>query len=515
MESKDQIDVEEESESCASSTAATLEYDDVTSRAIAEGHKTKGDEEFRKQEYSSAIDFYTKGLQVKCKDEEFNAKLYSGRATSHFLLENYNEALSDVKSTRDLQPSNLQAIIIGARACNALNQFEEAIKWCDEGFKIDPGQNILVELRKSIHRQLKGLKIDRCAMDKTETDTVMEKGSGQPVASPVEFLPLNLDITKKVGNRKIEGEWFLKLAEDSFETGNFQEAIQSFDQYGRICKELKDRAGEGSAYGKLGDTYNSVGNVDEALDFFHKQLKIATEVGDKKSEGRVCATLGSRYYDLRKFRKAYEYCQKGGYCFIESGDKAGKGHVYGILGMIEHAVGNFSKAMVDLELSLTSAKELGDRVGEGTVYGNLGHVHRSFGNFKQAIEYHEMQLSIAEEQNSEIDKVRAYYDKGCNLESLGFIKEALACYKSCASLCNNIRARFRFRKENPFTDEWKINLFDEFYHVDIALCRTLLKLDSVLEALWVIEQGRAQTLAHLIQSCYGFRLTNLNKKKQY
>ena len=32
MESKDQTDVEEESESCASSTTATLEYDDVTSR---------------------------------------------------------------------------------------------------------------------------------------------------------------------------------------------------------------------------------------------------------------------------------------------------------------------------------------------------------------------------------------------------------------------------------------------------------------------------------------------------
>ena len=55
----------------------------------AEEHKTKGDEEFRKQEYSSAIDFYTKGLQVKCKDEELNAKLYSGRATSYFLLGMY------------------------------------------------------------------------------------------------------------------------------------------------------------------------------------------------------------------------------------------------------------------------------------------------------------------------------------------------------------------------------------------------------------------------------------------
>ena len=57
--------------------------------AIAEGHKTKGDEEFRKQEYSSAIDFYTKGLQVECKDEELTAKLYSGRATSHYLLGMY------------------------------------------------------------------------------------------------------------------------------------------------------------------------------------------------------------------------------------------------------------------------------------------------------------------------------------------------------------------------------------------------------------------------------------------
>lgn len=53
--------------------------------AIAEGHKTKGDEEFRKQEYNSAIDFYTQGLQVKCKDDELNAKLYSDRATAHYL----------------------------------------------------------------------------------------------------------------------------------------------------------------------------------------------------------------------------------------------------------------------------------------------------------------------------------------------------------------------------------------------------------------------------------------------
>ena len=80
----------------------------------------------------------------------------------------------------------------------------------------------------------------------------------------MEFLALDLDITKKVGNRKREAESFLKLGEGFFKTANFQEAIQYFEQYRRVCIELEDRAGEGSAYGKLGDTYHSVGNFDAA-----------------------------------------------------------------------------------------------------------------------------------------------------------------------------------------------------------------------------------------------------------
>ena len=319
----------------------------------------------------------------------------------------------------------------------------------------------------------------------------------------MEFLPLDLDLSKKVGNRKIEGEWFLQLGEEFLKTANCQEAIQSFDQYGRICKELKDRAGEGRAYGKLGDTYNSVGNVDKALDFLHKQLKIATEVGDKKSEGRACASLGSVYQGRERFAKALEYYQRHLKFAIESGDKAAKGHAYGNFGMVFHNVGDCEKAMEYLELNLTIVKELGDRVGEGTVCGNLGRFHHGLGKFKRAIEYHEMQLSIAKEQNSAIDEACAYYHKGCNLESLGSLNEALACYKSSVRLCNKIRASLRFRKENSFTDEWKINLFGEFYLVYIALCRTLLKLDFVLEALWAVEQGRAPALAHVIQSRYG------------
>ena len=319
----------------------------------------------------------------------------------------------------------------------------------------------------------------------------------------MEFLPLDLDITKKVGNRKREAESFLKLGEEFFKTANFQEAIQYFEQYGRICEELEDRAGEGSAYGKLGDTYNNVGNFDAAQKFYEMQLTIATEVGDKKSEGRACASLGSQCHGRRRYRHAHCYHQRHLKCAIESGDKAGKGHAYGNLGKFYLTLGDYKKAMEHFELNLTIVKELGDRVGEGTVCGNLGSVHHQFGNFERAIEYHEMELSIAKEQNNQTGEALAYYHKGCNLESLGSLRDALACYKESAKLYNNIEASLLSRKENSFTDAWKINLFEEFYPVYISLCRTLLNLDFVLQALWAAEQGRARSLAHAIQSRYG------------
>ena len=276
---------------------------------------------------------------------------------------------------------------------------------------------------------------------------------------------------------------------------------------------MKDRAGEGIALGKLGDTYNSVGNVDEARKFFKMQLEIAFKVGDKRSEGRACISLGSVDSDHGRLSQAAKYYKRHLKCAIESGDKAGEGHAYGNLGMLLHRVGSYKKAVEYLELNLTIVKELGDRVGERRVRGNLEHVHHGFGNFKRAIEYHETQLSIAKEQNSEIDEARAYYHKGFILESIGSLKEALTCYKSSAKLCNNIRASLRSRKKNSFTDEWKITLFDEFYIVYIALCRTLLKLDFVLEALWVVEQGRAQALAHLIHSRYGIQTYQLRQEE--
>ena len=54
--------------------------------AIAEAYKNEGNNEYNQNNFNNAIDLYTKGIKVTCKDEELNAILYSNRAAARFNL---------------------------------------------------------------------------------------------------------------------------------------------------------------------------------------------------------------------------------------------------------------------------------------------------------------------------------------------------------------------------------------------------------------------------------------------
>lgn len=46
----------------------------------------EGNKEYRKKDLDNALYFYTEGINVNCRDDELNAKLFSNRATAHFNL---------------------------------------------------------------------------------------------------------------------------------------------------------------------------------------------------------------------------------------------------------------------------------------------------------------------------------------------------------------------------------------------------------------------------------------------
>ena len=54
--------------------------------ARAKAYNVKGNEAYRRKDFSDAIRLYTEGIEVNCKDDELKAKLYSNRGKVHFRL---------------------------------------------------------------------------------------------------------------------------------------------------------------------------------------------------------------------------------------------------------------------------------------------------------------------------------------------------------------------------------------------------------------------------------------------
>ena len=67
--------------------------------------------------------------------------------------------------------------------------------------------------------------------------------------------------------------------------GETRRAIQFYEQYLTITREIGDRRGEGNALGNLGLAYADLSETHRAIQFYEQQLVIVREIGDRRGEG--------------------------------------------------------------------------------------------------------------------------------------------------------------------------------------------------------------------------------------
>uniref|UniRef100_A0A8C9QPL3 Tetratricopeptide repeat domain 4 n=2 Tax=Scleropages formosus TaxID=113540 RepID=A0A8C9QPL3_SCLFO len=113
----------------------------------AKALKDEGNEYFKEKNYKKAVVSYTEGLKKKCQDSDLRAILFTNRAAAHFHLGNMRSAFNDAVAAKKLKPDHLKALIRGAQCCLELRNFSEALQWCEEGFRLQPKDLKLQELR--------------------------------------------------------------------------------------------------------------------------------------------------------------------------------------------------------------------------------------------------------------------------------------------------------------------------------------------------------------------------------
>ncbi|MFB2805308.1 CHAT domain-containing protein [Microcystis sp. BLCC-F209] len=204
-------------------------------------------------------------------------------------------------------------------------------------------------------------------------------------------------IAQNTDAREAEADRLNERGIQQFQTSQFREALQSWEQALQIYREIRNRQGEAGSLGNLGIAYSSLGQYQKAIEFYQQSLTIAKEIGDRQGEANSLGNLGNAYRSLGQYQKAIEYLQQQLTIAKEIGDRQGEANSLGNLGIAYRSLGQYQKAIEYLQQQLTIAREIGDRQGEANSLGNLGNAYRSLGQYQKAIEYLQQYLTIARE----------------------------------------------------------------------------------------------------------------------
>ena len=321
-----------------------------------------------------------------------------------------------------------------------------------------------------------------------------------------EYTNLHLNLAKEIGNKCEEGGAYCNRGDIFFRLGDFKKSIECYNRQLKIAKDFGDLMAEGAALGGLGVVFDSLGEFEKAIDYHTQHLRIAKTIRDREGEAIANGNLGNAYLSLAKFEKALHYFERRLIIAKNLGDKAGEGRAYGHLGNIYRHLGNYKKAMHYYSLRLSIAQELGDKAGEGAACGYLGSISLLLGDYTIAIDWNKKRLRIAEHLGDKDMEGKAYSDLGQCFEMLKRLSRALENYQTSVKVFNQMRSLLQSQ------DKWKIGFRNECNYAYTGLCRVLLKQEKIGEALAAAEEGRAQSLADLMTSQYGFQSQTEGKR---
>jgi CHAT domain-containing protein/Flp pilus assembly protein TadD len=230
-------------------------------------------------------------------------------------------------------------------------------------------------------------------------------------------------LAQSLDARKAEAKRLNQQGIQQFQTGQFEAALQSWQQALTICREIKDHPGEGKVLGNLGLAYLSLKDYVKAIEYYQQFLAIAQEIKDREGEGAVLGNLGVAYRHLGDYAKTIEYLQKSLTIAREIKNRQSESRALGNLGNTYTSLGEYAKGIDYYQQSLTIAREIQDRQSEGMALGNLGIAYLELGDYAKVIDYEQQWLAIAREIQDRQSEGAALLNLGAAYSSLnGYVK---------------------------------------------------------------------------------------------
>ncbi|XP_035663491.1 tetratricopeptide repeat protein 28-like [Branchiostoma floridae] len=197
-------------------------------------------------------------------------------------------------------------------------------------------------------------------------------------------------------------------------------AIQYYEQYLALARQLGDWHGEGVAYNRLGLAHHKMGEYEAALEWNQKNLKINEDNGNKKEQAVVHVRRGDTYRFLGKLDQATSHLKTALQMAKQTGHRYGKlGYCLRMGDMQREQLHSPHEAIQYYEQYLELAKQSADRHEEGRAYKRLGKAHYEMGECEKGLEWFQKYLKISQDCEDKTAQITAHKHIAVSYKALG------------------------------------------------------------------------------------------------
>lgn len=204
-------------------------------------------------------------------------------------------------------------------------------------------------------------------------------------------------------SRASEAQRLGNRADQYFRSGDYQEAVRSYERAVVIARELKDRESESLWLGNLGVSHIMLGNHSRSINCLQRALALARERSDSDAEEFLLDKLAIAYHHVGLHAKAVDCLTAGIDGARRSGRKENEMDLCGHLANVFSSNGAFHKAAPFYQRALEIADDLGDPQAVGLWLGNLGNNYLGLERYQEAIEHYEKAIdkarSVGDQEN--------------------------------------------------------------------------------------------------------------------
>lgn len=225
--------------------------------------------------------------------------------------------------------------------------------------------------------------------------------------------------------------------------GEYDKAIDFFQQALTLYQELDNRGGEASSLKSLGMCYENMGEFQDAIDWYEQALAIFQDIGDRVAEGYNLISLGNCHTALGNYQQALDLLAQARDQFIALGDRGGeiesvRAEGNCLLQFANHAMqDNPQEVLGLLNQALSKFRQIHDQQGEANVLLSLGNYYDFRADRPKALNYFNQARTLFRKLHDRAGEARSISGlASCYLgmsefeQSISFLKQAHQIFRS-------------------------------------------------------------------------------------